>query len=176
MHCIRICVAIQFYFHLFFLIFGSPFTANLPLLLTRHRNNNQKTRHSVAYVTLCTVAAHFESKFRAETVRKGHQIRLRCESFGDKPLTIVWLKDKLPFSPQDDPRYELTDESNAYGLSSEIVIRSADRRDSALFTCLTSNAYGHDDTNIQLITQGKSHSRWSLRRCKNRLTGFLFCH
>lgn len=71
-----------------------------------------------------------------------------------RPITITWLKDKLPFSPREDPRYELLESIVAEGIKSEIVIRNADRRDSALFSCVTSNAYGHDDTNIQLIMQG----------------------
>lgn len=41
---------------------------------------------------------------------------------------------------------------------SEILIRQADRRDSALFSCVASNAYGRDDTNIQLIVQGKAYN------------------
>ncbi|CAG2102033.1 unnamed protein product [Medioppia subpectinata] len=99
------------------------------------------------------VAAHFESKFRAETVRKGLEARIRCEAIGDKPITISWLKDKLTFNPRDDPRYELLEAIVSEGIKSEIVIRNADRRDSALFSCVTTNAYGHDDTNIQLIMQ-----------------------
>lgn len=103
---------------------------------------------------LVAVAAHFDSKFRAETVRKGHEARLKCEAIGDRPLTVTWHKDKLPFNPREDPRYELTETIKSEGLISEIVIRNSDRRDSALFTCITSNTFGHDDTNIQLIMQG----------------------
>ncbi|CAG2123263.1 unnamed protein product, partial [Medioppia subpectinata] len=62
-------------------------------------------------------------------------------------------KDKLTFNPRDDPRYELLEAIVSEGIKSEIVIRNADRRDSALFSCVTTNAYGHDDTNIQLIMQ-----------------------
>lgn len=89
-----------------------------------------------------TVAAHFESKFRAETVRKGHEARLKCEAFGDRPITINWMKDKMPFQARDDPRYELNEASIEDGVSSEIVIKNADRRDSALFTCVTFNSHG----------------------------------
>jgi hypothetical protein len=60
----------------------------------------------------------------------------------------------MPFNPRDDHRYELIESIVADGIKSEIVIRNADRRDSALFSCVTSNTYGHDDTNIQLIMQG----------------------
>lgn len=91
------------------------------------------------------MAAHFESKFRAETVRKGQEARLKCEAFGDKPLSITWLKDKQPFSKkgvEENARYQLTETVQADGVTSEIVIKNSDRRDSALFTCVTFNSHG----------------------------------
>lgn len=88
------------------------------------------------------MAAHFDSKFRAETVRKGHEARLKCDAIGDKPLTISWMKDKLPFNPKEDPRYQLIETVLTEGVTSEIVIKTSDRRDSALFTCVAFNSYG----------------------------------
>ncbi|GFQ82593.1 down syndrome cell adhesion molecule-like protein Dscam2 [Trichonephila clavata] len=99
------------------------------------------------------VAAHFKSKFRAESVRKGEDAKLICEAIGDRPLQITWLKDKQSFEPQIDLRYELTETVLGSGTTSELTIRRADRRDSALYTCIASNAFGQDDTNIQLIMQ-----------------------
>ncbi|KAL3210777.1 hypothetical protein MRX96_036877 [Rhipicephalus microplus] len=99
------------------------------------------------------VAAHFKSKFKAESVQRGHIARLRCEAFGDKPVIITWSRDKQSFDPKEDPRYELNETVHGGGIVSEITIRGADRRDSALFTCLARNAYGSDDTNMQLILQ-----------------------
>ena len=40
------------------------------------------------------------------------------------------------------------------GVKSELLIRNSDRRDGGLYTCLASNSFGRDDTNIQLIVQG----------------------
>lgn len=99
------------------------------------------------------VAAHFRLKFRAETVRKGHDAKLKCEAIGDRPITISWLKDKQQFRPQSDPRYEVKEKVLSNGITSEITIHRADRRDSALFTCVASNTFGQDDTNLQLIMQ-----------------------
>lgn len=99
------------------------------------------------------VAAHFDTKFRAETVRKGQEARLKCEASGDRPLTIVWTKDKTKVS---DPRYEVVQSMTKDATTaSEIIIRHSDRRDSALFTCTATNEYGMDQTNLQLIMQGK---------------------
>ncbi|GFY62056.1 down syndrome cell adhesion molecule-like protein 1 homolog [Trichonephila inaurata madagascariensis] len=99
------------------------------------------------------IAAHFMSKFTAEMVRKNHKTRLKCEAIGDKPISITWMKDKIAIKPQADPRYELVETILNTGIVSEILIRQADRRDSALFSCIAVNAYGRDDTNIQLIVQ-----------------------
>jgi len=96
----------------------------------------------MSFLMMLTVAAHFETKFRAETVRKGHEARLRCEAIGDKPLTITWMKDKMPFNIRDESRYELIETATAEGVSSEIIIKNSDRRDSALFTCVTFNSHG----------------------------------
>lgn len=102
-----------------------------------------------------SVPAHFKSKFRAETVRKGQEAVIRCEAEGDRPLTISWTKDKNPLRTKDDLRYESTETPTKEGVISEIVIKNADRRDSALFTCIAANPYGEDETNIQMIMQGK---------------------
>ncbi|KAM7292980.1 Down syndrome cell adhesion molecule homolog, partial [Ixodes scapularis] len=50
-------------------------------------------------------------------------------------------------------KYELVETIQTTGVTSEILIRQTDRRDSALFTCVATNNFGHDDTNIQLIVQ-----------------------
>lgn len=99
------------------------------------------------------IAAFFKTKFKAETVQKNSDVRLRCEAFGDKPLAINWTKDKLLFNAKDDVRYELIENLNSESLISELIIQDANRRDSSLFTCIASNAYGEDQTSIQLILQ-----------------------
>lgn len=51
-----------------------------------------------------SVAAHFMSKFTAETVKKNHKTRLKCEAIGDKPISITWMKDKVNIKPESDSR------------------------------------------------------------------------
>ncbi|UYV70833.1 hypothetical protein LAZ67_8000776 [Cordylochernes scorpioides] len=50
-------------------------------------------------------------------------------------------------------RYDVKEEMDKKKLASEITILSAERKDSALFTCLVTNAYGRADMNIRLIVQ-----------------------
>ncbi|GFY40217.1 down syndrome cell adhesion molecule homolog [Trichonephila inaurata madagascariensis] len=99
------------------------------------------------------VAAYFKGKFIAQTLKKGESANLYCEAFGEVPITILWSKDRQPFDPATDPRYEITTESRTDSVTSKVSIHAVDRRDSALFTCVATNAYGQDDTNIQLIVQ-----------------------
>ncbi|CAL1284864.1 unnamed protein product [Larinioides sclopetarius] len=100
------------------------------------------------------VPPRFDNKFRSETARKADVVRLKCESTGDHPMTIVWNIDKQPLTPSEDPRrYDLKELVDKKRMSSEITIKSAERRDSALFTCLVRNAFGQDDMNIRLIVQ-----------------------
>ncbi|RWS12489.1 cell adhesion molecule-like protein [Dinothrombium tinctorium] len=48
------------------------------------------------------VAAHFKSKFTAEMVAKGQNIRLKCEAYGDIPIAISWTKDKQKIDNQKE--------------------------------------------------------------------------
>lgn len=50
------------------------------------------------------VPAHFKQKFVAQSVRTGESVTLKCEAFGEKPMTYMWLKDKKPFAGLSHPR------------------------------------------------------------------------
>lgn len=54
--------------------------------------------------TTTTEPAHFTSKFRAETFRKGEPGRVSCHAFGEKPIKIEWLKDNQPVLAFDPGR------------------------------------------------------------------------
>lgn len=99
-------------------------------------------------------------------VRKDDSATLRCEAYGDKPLTISWSKDKAKIDSFGEVNtvfgssssysgktsiYEISETSIPNGLLSIINIKKVDRSDSSRFTCAASNAYGYEETNIQLI-------------------------
>lgn len=101
--------------------------------------------------------AHFKEEFRVETVPKSRPLSVRCEALGDKPLAIQWKKDGQAFgsgSAVSDKRYLISESMSERGLTSEIKVDSADRRDSSLYTCVASNAFGSDEINVQVIVQG----------------------
>lgn len=56
-------------------------------------------------------------------------------------------------------RYSEVQKDQEGGITSEVTIISADRRDSALFSCTASNEFGRDETNFQVVVQGKLNLR-----------------
>lgn len=99
------------------------------------------------------MSAHFKSKIRTELVRRTQTAKLRCEAIGDPPIEVNWLRDKVPLYGLDEPRYSFAETPLADGVLSELTIVDTDRPDSALFTCISQNSFGNDDTNIQLVVQ-----------------------
>ncbi|XP_076306896.1 cell adhesion molecule Dscam1-like isoform X7 [Tachypleus tridentatus] len=97
------------------------------------------------------VPARFEEKFSVETVRRGETASLKCEVIGDLPLEITWAKDKRNLEIKELDRYERFETTVEKGLTSEVMIRSTDRNDGALYTCFAKNDYGRDERNIKLV-------------------------
>ncbi|XP_054723240.1 cell adhesion molecule DSCAM-like [Uloborus diversus] len=97
------------------------------------------------------VPAHFKRKFEVQNVRRGETATLKCEAVGDKPLSITWTKDKAEIDFKKHTRLEKFDRDVEKGLSSELIIRTADRKDGALYGCLAKNEYGTDERNIKLL-------------------------
>lgn len=118
-------------------------------------------------------------------------------------MSINWSKDRMSFDPRLDGRYELktgddvkqhqqqsdgSDQNSVRMMhdgehersitSAQVKIKSVDRRDSALFTCVASNNFGRAEYNLQVIVQGKHypplppfvhHMTFSHIRDQNRL-------
>ncbi|UYV61590.1 hypothetical protein LAZ67_1005432 [Cordylochernes scorpioides] len=91
----------------------------------------------------------FPAKFSTVSVPRDHTAQLSCAASGDQPLEISWEKDKQPLS--SNPRYSVTRTDD--GATSLLTITGSGRQDSALFTCMATNTYGNDETNIQLVVQ-----------------------
>ncbi|XP_055948883.1 cell adhesion molecule Dscam2-like isoform X4 [Argiope bruennichi] len=104
------------------------------------------------------VPAHFRVKFQSSTVRKGETVHLICTAYGETPITLVWTKDRQIFNIRTESRYSEVQKDHEDGVASEVTIISADRRDSALFTCTASNEYGRDETNFQVVVQERPDS------------------
>ena len=73
-------------------------------------------------------------------------------------MKAQWQKDKQFLSEINDKRYSVKEEIlSPNNLISYLEIANAARHDSALYTCIVSNNFGTDDTNIQLIIQGDNY-------------------
>ena len=62
----------------------------------------------------------------------------------------------------DDGRFDLIETITNEGIKSELLIRNADRRDGGLYTCITANSFGRDDTNVQLLILGSYQTQKSV--------------
>jgi hypothetical protein len=62
-----------------------------------------------------------------------------------------------------EPRYTIREEIQSDGVLSTISIKRAERGDSALFTCVATNAFGSDDTSVNLIIQEKPETPYGLK-------------
>lgn len=57
--------------------------------------------------------------------------------------------------PKSDSRYTIREEILSNGVLADLSIKRTERSDSALFTCVATNAFGSDDTSINMIVQGE---------------------
>ncbi|XP_049521428.1 Down syndrome cell adhesion molecule-like protein Dscam2 [Dermacentor silvarum] len=118
-------------------------------------------------VTLAVnVPPSFPSKFTSQNVKRGQDTVLRCEAAGDPDMTITWEKDKHPLDLTAEKRYTLLSDSSVGKMTSTLTIKSAERRDGALYTCIVRNPYGSDETNIQLLVQEAPSSPADVRAMK----------
>ncbi|KAJ7986246.1 hypothetical protein DPEC_G00337960 [Dallia pectoralis] len=96
------------------------------------------------------------------TVMEGNPITLVCESTGVPPPRIVWRRDGL----------ELTSDSRVRVLSGgrQLQISSADRTDSASYTCTASNVAGNTDKEYSIQVYVRPSIRRSERPEGNDIT------
>lgn len=109
------------------------------------------------YISSCNIFSappQFEIKLRNQTARRGEPAVLQCEAQGEKPIGILWNMNNKRLDTKSDPRYTIREEILANGVLSDLSIKRTERSDSALFTCVATNAFGSDDTSINMIVQG----------------------
>ncbi|XP_057660488.1 cell adhesion molecule Dscam2 isoform X10 [Diorhabda carinulata] len=106
-------------------------------------------------VILISVQAppQFDVKYRNQTSRRGDPAVLQCEAKGEKPIGIIWNINNKRLEPKGDNRYTIREQILPSGVLSDLSIKRTERGDSAIFTCVATNAFGSDDTNINMIIQ-----------------------
>ncbi|XP_064292541.1 cell adhesion molecule Dscam1 isoform X15 [Plodia interpunctella] len=116
-------------------------------------------------VILISVQAppQFEIKMRNQTARRSEPAVLQCQAKGEKPIGIIWNMNNKRLEPKSDPRYTIREEILPGGVVSDLSIRRTERSDSALFTCVATNAFGSDDTSINMIIQEVPEAPYGLK-------------
>ncbi|GFU28490.1 titin, partial [Nephila pilipes] len=98
-----------------------------------------------------SVPARFEEKFAVVNAKKGDSARMKCEALGDQPLSVTWQRDETIISKSGDERYEIFETLVQKGVMSELIIRTTDRDDGALYSCVAENEFGNDQRKIRLL-------------------------
>ncbi|XP_023234039.1 Down syndrome cell adhesion molecule-like protein Dscam2 isoform X1 [Centruroides sculpturatus] len=99
------------------------------------------------------VPAYFITISYSKKVKKGDSVSMECTAKGDKPLTIVWLKDGKQLNNNTITRYNERHFEKDGGSTSVLTLHNVEREDSSVFTCLSSNPYGNDRTTVDLTVQ-----------------------
>ncbi|XP_063871341.1 cell adhesion molecule Dscam1-like [Scylla paramamosain] len=105
----------------------------------------------------------FKIQYRNQTASRGEDAVLECEAEGETPIGILWSKSKHSIDQAKEPRYTIREEMRGGSVHSSLSIKTTDRSDSAVYTCVATNAFGSADTNINLIIQERPEQPSSLK-------------
>lgn len=97
------------------------------------------------------VRAHFKSSFELQRVQRGRPLQLLCRAYGERPLRLRWLRERLELEP--DKRYETQMEETEDGLVGRLRVASTERAESSTFSCLASNAYGQAELAHRVLVE-----------------------
>ena len=107
---------------------------------------------NISLQTIFSVSPSFPIKKRTQTVRKSASTELQCKAEGDLPIELVWTMKNSNLV--ENPRYTISEKNISDGVVlSNLSINHSQRNDSATFTCVATNAFGSDNTSIDLIVQ-----------------------
>lgn len=105
----------------------------------------------------------FSEKLRNQTARRGEPAVLQCEAKGEKPIGILWNMNNIRLDSKSDPRFTIREEILPNGVMSSLSIKRTERTDTALFTCVATNAFGSDDTSINMIIQENPEMPYAMK-------------
>lgn len=113
---------------------------------------NNIYRLKITYAVL-TVGPTVTVRNKKVSVRRGDRISLRCESDGDQPLEVSWRAKGNRIDPTYDVRYQLKNSPLQKGIISELTIVQTTLNDRGEYSCVATNAYGHDHAALHLQVQ-----------------------
>nr|XP_031839913.1 Down syndrome cell adhesion molecule-like protein Dscam2 isoform X3 [Nomia melanderi] len=92
-------------------------------------------------------------KTEQKSVRRGENVRLRCEAEGDAPLDLSWRARDSRIDPNYDVRYTIDNQKISDKVISELHIVQVNNIDRGDYVCIATNAYGHARATIHLLVQ-----------------------
>ncbi|RWS03186.1 cell adhesion molecule-like protein, partial [Dinothrombium tinctorium] len=98
--------------------------------------------------------AKFKSNFQVIKVRKGEPLKIMCEAFGEKPIDIKWIKDKIEIdSIVERKRLTIARKETIDGAISELISLVASRSDSGSYLCIASNPFGQSELTSRVLVE-----------------------
>ncbi|XP_076641621.1 cell adhesion molecule Dscam2 isoform X4 [Halictus rubicundus] len=88
-----------------------------------------------------------------KSVRRGENVRLRCEAEGDAPLDLSWRARDIRVDRNYDVRYTIDNQTISGRVISELHIIQVNNMDRGDYVCIATNAYGHARATIHLLVQ-----------------------
>ncbi|XP_053618370.1 cell adhesion molecule Dscam2-like isoform X1 [Plodia interpunctella] len=96
--------------------------------------------------------AHFEFSSRNMTVKRTAAASLMCDARGDPPIQLQWTHN-MQLVDLSTYRVSVKEQRSESGMSSQLNIAHAERRDSGVYRCRAENSYGRDELLIYLAVQ-----------------------
>ena len=95
------------------------------------------------------VGAHFKKSFQILRLKIGQTLRVSCEAFGEKPLSLKWRRGR----GEVGDRYSVTERQTEEGIISELRTDNAERSDSSIFSCFAFNLWGKSEMTVQVVVE-----------------------
>ncbi|RWR99467.1 cell adhesion molecule-like protein, partial [Leptotrombidium deliense] len=80
-------------------------------------------------------------------------IIVTCKAFGEKPIDIKWIKDRIEIDLIVERKYKVKKKETNDGLMSELIATSSTRFESGSYLCITWNAYGQSELTTRVIVE-----------------------
>ncbi|GAB6024302.1 hypothetical protein CHUAL_008994 [Chamberlinius hualienensis] len=98
------------------------------------------------------VPAYLEDRLRNESAVKGKSALISCSAKGDEPIRLRWKVNDRPINSNNSNNSRVGVVATKQ-MTSELRISTVEQRDTAVYQCEASNAYGHDTAKIYLLVK-----------------------
>ncbi|XP_067259435.1 protein sidekick-1 [Chanodichthys erythropterus] len=116
------------------------------------RNSSQKSTEAKAYLSVLE-SPYFTSKPKRSVITEVEKtVELQCQAKGIPTPKLEWLKNAVPLSTLNNPRYKLTSSSMV------LQVRRIQPDDAGIFQCFAENTAGEIQAHTNLVVTSMSPS------------------